>query len=135
MKKIWCIPGKCHKGVTLVEVMVAMVLLAIALAWMAPQIIIAMRGNRFGGDMTQVITLAMDKMEEFRGQSYASLLASPTGQDTVRNVARSWTITEEVGQEGLARIVIDLSWQDDAGKDHQIQFVSMQTRAQQVMPQ
>jgi type II secretory pathway pseudopilin PulG len=120
---------------SLVELMVAMILLAIALAWLAPQLIIAMRGSRFGGDMTQAVTLAMDKMEEFRGTSYTALLASPTGQDTVNNVARSWSITEEAAQSGLARIVIDLSWQDDRGKDHQVQFVTMQTRAQQVMPQ
>jgi len=121
--------GHDQKGLTLVEIMVAMIILAIALAWLAPLLVIAMRGNRFGGDLTEASTLAQDKIEEFRNVSYSTLLASPAGQDTVGKMMRNWAIAEEGGQDGLARIVITIHWQDDKGHDHQAEFVTMQARA------
>lgn len=130
MNKGWHILRTGQRGMTLVEIMVAMIILAIALCWLAPLIIISMRGTRRGGNLTQATTLAQDKLEEFRSTSYAAMLAHPTGQDTVGGVVRSWTVTEEPDQDGLARIVVDLSWRDDAGKEHQAQFVSLRARAQ-----
>jgi type IV pilus assembly protein PilV len=118
-----------QKGLTLVEIMVAMIILAIALAWLAPLLVIAMRGNRFGGDLTEASTLAQDKIEELRNVSYSTLLANPAGQDTVGRMVRSWTITEDIYQDGLVSIEVILSWQDDKGKDHQVQFSTMQARA------
>jgi prepilin-type N-terminal cleavage/methylation domain-containing protein len=118
-----------QKGLTLVEIMVAMIILAIALAWLAPLLVLAMRGNRFGGDLTVASTLAQDKIEELRNVSYSGLLANPAGQDTLGKMVRSWTITEEPGQDGLARIEIIVSWQDDKGKAHQAQFATLQARA------
>jgi type IV pilus assembly protein PilV len=120
---------KSQIGMTLVEVMVAMIILAIALAWLAPVLIVSMRGNRVGADVTVATTLAQDKLEELRNESFAALVADSTGQDTVGTVVRSWTITPEEGQDGLARIEMTVSWQDDKGKDHQIQFATMQARA------
>lgn len=129
MSKLRTMRGTGQRGMTLVEVMVALVILAIALAWLAPLIIIAMHGTRRGGDLTQATTAAQDKLEEFRNKSYTYLLDNPTGQDTLSGVVRSWTIAEEPGHEGLVRIALDLSWQDQEGDDHQIQFVTLQARA------
>ena len=120
---------KNQRGMTLIEVMVAMIILAIALAWLAPTLIVSMRGNRVGADVTLASTLAQDKLEELRNESFLSLMADSTGQDTVGTMVRNWTITPENGQDGLARIVLTLSWQDDKGKDHQVEFVTMQARA------
>jgi len=114
---------------TLVEIMVALVILAIALAWLAPLIVIAMRGTRRGADITEATTAGQDKLEEFRNKSYTYLLANPTGQDTLSGVVRSWNITEEPGHDGLLRIALDLSWKDEEGDGHQIQFVTLQARA------
>ncbi len=118
-----------QRGMTLVEIMVAMIILALALAWLAPLLVIAMRGNRFGGDLTEATTLAQDKLEEFRNMSYSSMLADPVGQDTVGAAVRSWTITEEEDQDGLANIEVNISWQDDKGQDHQVQLVTLLARA------
>jgi prepilin-type N-terminal cleavage/methylation domain-containing protein len=123
------LPGGGQKGLTLVEIMVAMIILAIALAWLAPMLVIAMRSNRFGGDLTAASTVAQDKIEELRNVSYSSLLANPAGQDTVGKMTRDWNVREETGQEGLARITITISWQDDKGNDHQSQFETMRARA------
>jgi prepilin-type N-terminal cleavage/methylation domain-containing protein len=118
-----------HRGMTLVEIMVAMVLLAIALAWLAPLLVVSMRSNRLGADLTRATTVAQDKLEEFRNKSFASLLSNPIGQDTVGTIVRDWTITQEPDQSGLLRIVLLLNWQDDDGQDHQISFTTLQARA------
>jgi type II secretory pathway pseudopilin PulG len=114
---------------SLVEIMVAMIILAIALTWLAPLLIVAMRGTRRGGDLTQAVTLAQDKLEDFRNKSYTYLLAHPTGQDTLHDVVRSWTVAEEAGHQGLLLITLDVSWLDEEGEDHQMQFVTKQARA------
>jgi len=119
-----------EKGMTLVEIMVAMIILGIAISWLAPLMIIAMRSNRVGGDMTEATIMAQDKLEELRSSSYASMLANPAGQDTTGRIVRSWTITEEEEQDDLLRIVIDMNWLDDSGQEHEIQFVSLRARAQ-----
>lgn len=120
---------KNRAGMTLVEVMVALIILAVALSWLAPLIIIAMRGTRRGGDLTEATTAAQDKLEEFRNRSYTYLLNNPTGQDTLGGVIRSWNVIEEPGHVGLLRIALDLSWQDEEGDAHQIEFVTLQARA------
>lgn len=118
-----------QRGMTLVEIMVAMILLAIALAWLAPLMVVSIRSNRLGADLTRATTLAQDKFEEFKNKSHNYLLANPSGQDTVGTLIRSWTITEEDGQTDLLRIVLTLDWIDQDGGDHQQTFTTLQARA------
>lgn len=118
-----------QRGMTLVEIMVAMILLAIALAWLAPLVVVSMRSNRLGADLTRASTLAQDKFEELKNKSYSYLLANSSGQDTVGTLIRSWAITEESGQIDLLRIVLTLDWQDPDGGDHQVSFTTLQARA------
>jgi prepilin-type N-terminal cleavage/methylation domain-containing protein len=118
-----------QRGMTLVEVMVAMILLAIALAWLAPLVVVSMRSNRLGADLTRASVSAQDKLEEFKNKSYNYLLANPSGQDTVGTLVRSWTITEEPGQVDLLNIVMTLDWTDQDGDDHQVSFTTLQARA------
>jgi len=118
-----------QRGMTLVEIMVAMILLAIALAWLAPLMVVSLRSNRLGADLTRATTLAQDKFEEFKNKSHNYLLSNPSGQDTVGTLVRSWTITEEAGQSDLLRIALTLDWLDQDGGDHQVAFTTLQARA------
>jgi prepilin-type N-terminal cleavage/methylation domain-containing protein len=118
-----------QRGMTLVEIMVAIILLAIALAWLAPLLVVSMRSNRLGADLTRAATLAQDKFEEFKNKSHNYLLSHPSGQDTVGTLMRSWTITEEPDQEDLLRIVLTLDWLDPDGGNHQVSFTTLQARA------
>ena len=118
-----------QRGMTLVEIMVAMILLAIALAWLAPLMVVSLRGNRLGADLTRAATLAQDKFEELKNRSHSLLLSNPSGQDTVGTLVRSWTIAEEDGHADLLRIVLTLDWVDQEGGDHQVTFTTLQARA------
>lgn len=59
-----------NKGFTLVEVLIAIVVLSVALLALAGLQIVSIRGNSFGNHMTEAITLAKDKMEEMKNTEW-----------------------------------------------------------------
>ncbi len=61
------------KGFTLVEVMIAIVILSVALLALGGLQIISIRGNSFGNHMTEAITLAKDLMEEMKNTEWEQI--------------------------------------------------------------
>ena len=66
----WFIKRGENKGFTLMEVLIAIVVLSVALLALAGLQIISIRGNSFGNRMTEAITLAKDKMEEMKNDEW-----------------------------------------------------------------
>lgn len=60
-------------GLTLLELLIAMVVLAFGLMGVSGMIMTSVRGNTYGARMTQVTTLAQDKIEEMRNVPYDNL--------------------------------------------------------------
>ena len=89
-----------NKGFTLVEVLIALVILAIGLAGLVPAVVGSFRGNRFGVTTTQTATFSQDKLEELRRLDFATLLASCGSAQTntpATGVTRRWTVSEAGG--------------------------------------
>jgi len=59
-----------ERGFTLIEVLIALVLLAVALAAMVPTLLHTIRGNSFAGDATLAATYAQAKLEELRRRAF-----------------------------------------------------------------
>ena len=59
-----------NKGFTLMEVLIAIVVLSVALLALAGLQIVSIRGNSFGNRMTEALTLAKDKMEEMKNDEW-----------------------------------------------------------------
>ena len=68
-----------QKGFTLIEIMIAIFLLAVALLGLASVTTSVIKGNSFSQTLTTATTLAKDKMEDLKGMSYTAL---PTGTVT-----------------------------------------------------
>ena len=67
-----------NDGFTLIEVLIAMVLLAVGLLGMASLTLGIMKGNKHSGRMTTATTLVQEKMEDMRRLGYAGMPSSDT---------------------------------------------------------
>ncbi len=109
-----------QKGFTLIEVMISMIILSVALLALAGLQIISIRGNSFGGTMTEAITLARDRIEDFKRDDWDNVVA---GEDTQvvrgKSYARNWAI-QPVGQ--TREVTVTVSW--DNG-NHQISVATI----------
>jgi len=80
-----------QSGFTILEVMIAISILAIGLLAVFSGQHMAIRGNDRASHLTEGMTLAQDKMEELLASPYDSVT---TGSGTQGNYSIAWTVTE-----------------------------------------
>jgi type IV pilus assembly protein PilV len=114
---------KRSKGFTLIEVMVALVILAISLLALAGLMLTTTKNNTFGGHMTEAATFAQDKLEQLRAAPWTGIVA---GSDTVTTAitgapgtgisyARNWIVADT--PDGTQRwVTITMNWTDPTRK-------------------
>lgn len=113
---------KNQKGFTLMEVMIAVIILSVALLALAGLQIVSIRGNAFGGTMTEAITLARDKIEDLKRDDWDNVVVGNHYDDqVVRGITyvRNWRV-ETDGR--TKKVTIDVSW--DNG-NHQISMATI----------
>jgi type IV pilus assembly protein PilV len=71
--------GRPRAGLTLIEVMIALTILAVGLLTLATMQLEALRGGRSGASDTFATALAQDKMEELQRMSWANADLAATG--------------------------------------------------------
>jgi len=90
-------------GFSLLEVMIAMLILAISMILLLHLAMIAVDGNQWASSTTSCTQLMQEKLEELRSTG------NPTsGNDTIGIVIRNWTVTD-VGSH-LRQVDIAASW-------------------------
>ena len=132
-----------EKGFSLVEMMVAVCIMAIAFAGLATMEVACINGNSIASNVTMGITLAQDKMEELNSVDYndprvADVNASNNGD--LRNTTnidfseldideegnpggmytRIWNIADDVPTAGQKTIVVLVTW-----KNHTVTVTSI----------
>ncbi len=96
------------KGFTLVEILVAISILAVALLGLISVTVMTMKGNTFSKTMTAATTLANDKIEELKRVGYAGLAS---GSDTTASLyARTWTIAQNAPAAGMKTVSVTVQW-------------------------
>jgi len=128
---------KKSNGFTLIEVLVAFVILSIALLSLAGLMATTTGNNAAGGHLTEAATLAQDKLERLRLLPLSTISASfapnvaqvdtPPPGSTGITYTRSWTYTPNVAAPNttLDTITITVSWVDSAKlQPHSITIVS-----------
>ncbi|UCD17256.1 MAG: prepilin-type N-terminal cleavage/methylation domain-containing protein [Candidatus Zixiibacteriota bacterium] len=101
---------KCNNesGFTILEIMVAIIILTMSLLLLLNMAMIAIDGNDWSNQATQSTQLLQEKLEELRtGMNLTS------GIDTVNNIERNWTVTNPSNH--LRKIDITASWQNRRG--------------------
>lgn len=112
--------GPTVKGFTLVELMVALVLLSVAALGLTTTLISTHRALRVSQKWMEATQLAIEGIEQLRaGQVPAS--APSTGA-----FARSAVIVPWDGHFGLQQLEVTVSWND--GEQHRFQLVTLARR-------
>ncbi len=99
-------------GFTLIEVLVAMVILAIVLATLPMLLVTAVNANAFARRTTVATTLAQDKLEVIRNTPYATLASGSdqvTEPGTSRTYTRTWTVTAGPTST-TTKVAVVVSW-------------------------
>ena len=108
MKKIRI---KKETGITILEVLIAMIILSISLLLLLNMGMVALDGNDWSNKTTIATQLMQEKLEELR--NVQNLSASSSGHDTTSGVSRTWTVSDAGSH--LRRVDVAVTWEDIKG--------------------
>ncbi|MGV7220442.1 MAG: type IV pilus modification PilV family protein [Nitrospinales bacterium] len=103
-------------GFTLIEVLIAVVLIGVGLLAFGVFTGNMVVQNTKGERNTQASTYAQEKLEDLRNQALNSALATGTGTDTLDGIyTRTWTITGSGGNPTSIRVTVSYANNTAAG--------------------
>jgi len=126
---------KREKGFTLLEVMIALLILSIGLLGLAGLQIASTKSNSFSNQMTIGITLGQDGLEILRNLEYDDTQLNagnhPDSDNPLRRLGdmgfnRSWTVSEDAANK-LKTITVTVQW-PDPDNTHNVQFTTVKTQ-------
>jgi prepilin-type N-terminal cleavage/methylation domain-containing protein len=111
-KKLWAMGYGlwAKEGFTLLEIIIALVILAIGLIAIAYMVNAAISSNREAKLLTQAVILAQDKLEELKGVAYDNLAG---GSDISGDYSRVWTVQTDTSK-AMKTVTLTVSWNSGA---------------------
>jgi prepilin-type N-terminal cleavage/methylation domain-containing protein len=108
--------SKKSKGFSLVEVLVALVILSISLLALAGLMVQSTKNSSWGSHMTEAATFAQDRLEALRAVRPQTDIPEGMNNDQVTAASgivytRTWTVTTN-GAGTLRTITISITWSD-----------------------
>ena len=130
---------KQENGFSLLEVLIALVILAIGLLAVAQMQITAIKGNAFGSGMTSASSLAANTLERLMALPYndAQLTASPWQQDSITGVeggvnnagyVREYQVEDNTPRLGMKQITVRIVWTDSNGRPKNVIIATQKTQ-------
>ena len=123
---------KSESGITLVEVLAAMIVLAVGILSMAPMMVLSITGSRFSNDVTALASEAQRSIESQIGKGvFPSMPYTQTevadGKYTVTTVVLDDTVDPSIPSR-LYEVNVTVSWTDDADLDRSMAFTTYATK-------
>jgi prepilin-type N-terminal cleavage/methylation domain-containing protein len=118
---------KKSKGFSLIEVLIALVILSISLLALAGLMVTTTRNNSFGGHLTEAVTFAQQRLEELRVAPYNTIVTPgapviQTGVPSGTNYTINWNVVQNA-DDSLRRVTMTVNWND--GTAHSISIVTV----------
>jgi len=112
------------KGFTLLEILMAVIILSISLLALAGLMSLTTRNNSFGNHVTEAATFAQDKLEELRAVPWGNITtgADSTTGSTGINYGRNWNVVPNPA-DSLRTVTVTINWNDRI--DHTIRLLSV----------
>jgi prepilin-type N-terminal cleavage/methylation domain-containing protein len=105
------------KGVTLLEVMISMIILAFGILGLAPMIAISIFGNSYSNQVTLADAIALDRFEEIRSWAYVSPIPYTQTTNNIDRIFTRQTIINDNTSDGsipagVYKIQVTINWTD-----------------------
>ncbi len=109
---------KNERGVTLMEVMIAMIILSVALLMLLNMAVVAIDGNDWSNRTTAASQMMQERLEQIRNDGDAAV----SGEETVDGVTCEWDITD--AGDFLRQVDISVEWVDVRNRTHRDSLTS-----------
>ena len=115
-------------GAPLIEVLVAMVLLALGLLGAVAFSSVGRRALSYGDQIGRVSALAQATMGNELGRSYADLISGGLDNHLVQDgIQLTWKILRDHPFTDVATVEVIAHWTDSKGKERRISFIGMKS--------
>ena len=118
-------PKKARQGFTLIEVLIAIVILSVGLLGMAALTVGIIHGNAFSKNLSTATTCAQDKMEDLRRLGYSGTSATTVTVTEAYNSITDYAVYKRetlttVGspEPRMKTITVKVYWKDTTQTDH-----------------
>jgi prepilin-type N-terminal cleavage/methylation domain-containing protein len=124
---------KSGKGLTLLEVMVGMVILAFGILGLAPIIVISMFGNSYSNEVTTANAIAQEKVEQLKEVANFSPIPWSEVVSGVRGkFTRTTTIDDNTSDASVPlnvyRIKVNINWTDQKGLNRNVNYYTYKSK-------
>jgi len=100
-----------NKGFTLMEVLIAIVVLSVALLALAGLQIVSIRGNSFGNHMTEALTFAKDKMEEMKNTEWDQIGDESDDRPGASGIIYHWACSVAQSDK-IKTVTVTVTWEN-----------------------
>jgi prepilin-type N-terminal cleavage/methylation domain-containing protein len=101
--------NRWRDGFTLIECVVAIVVLAVTLMGLTSSTVVTIKGNTLSQSMTMATVLAADKIESLHNLPFSNI--SSGGPEILQSIyARQWTVTNDSPAQLAKTITVTVSW-------------------------
>ncbi len=114
-------------GFTLIEVLIAIVILSVGLLGMASLTVGIIKGNKLSNDLTTATTLAQDKMEDIKRikeTGYSNVVAETKAvcSSPYTEYKREVLVTNDSPATNMKTVIVKTYWGGTSKEDHHVEL-------------